>query len=142
MNALGRQAMLGVLSSLVVGLSGCNGCSGCEGQTIEPVAMPPVENPTSIASVAPSVASVAPAPSAVVQESPSAVPNSEHDPTGVSRCCTTIRDNLDSAPDKHKATWKSALAACNEAVEKKTGRKGLEPVREILTPVGWPAACH
>ncbi len=139
-----RRAVAAALSSIVWGLSGCNGCHGCEGQTVESTSIvgqggdgPAVPN------AIPSSAQIAPnQPSPVGAIAASVNTNPEHDPTGVRRCCKTINENLGSAPDKHKATWKSALETCNQAVEKQTGRKGLEPVREILTPVGWPAACQ
>ena len=143
------RLVVGLLFSAGMGLSGCNGCSGCEGQTTASPDPAAAENAdeqtqkiqavTSVASVAPSAA---PALSASVVVIPSALPNPDHDPTGVRRCCGAIAQNLTNAPDKHKATWKSALTACDQAAEKQLGRKGLEPVKEILTPVGWPAACQ
>jgi hypothetical protein len=141
--ALRPKPLVGVFVSLAVGLSGCNGCNGCEGQTVAPVS-PPEQPRAEIAvpNVAPSAVQAAPEPSAVVSAAASVAPNPEHDPSGVRRCCKTISDNLGTAPDKHKATWKSALEACNQVAEKQTGRKGLDAVRDILTPVGWPAACQ
>ncbi len=133
-----RSLFSWVLASIVTGLSGCNGCQGCEGQTSEM----PAESATIEASE-PKIAEVeAPSPEGSAAPIASVAPNPEHDPTGVRRCCKAISDNVESAPDKHKTTWKTALAACNEAAEKNTGRKGLDAVREILTPVGWPVACQ
>lgn len=136
-----QRVLVGLFFWIGMGLSGCNGCSGCEGQTTVEAPPPAAseEQTLKIPQVAPS-AQVAPTTN--VEVAPSAAPNPEHDPTGMRRCCKAISDNLASAPDKHKATWKSALEACNEAVEKQTGRKGLAAAREILTPVGWPAACQ
>jgi hypothetical protein len=90
----------------------------------------------------PSSVDAAPDPSPMATAAASMVPNPEHDPTGMRRCCKAISENLGTAPDKHKATWKSALDACNKAIEKQSGRKELESVREILTPLGWPSACQ
>jgi hypothetical protein len=129
-----RTARIVAFSSIAWGLSGCNGCNGCEGQTLEPSA--PVARQAETAAIPSSVANT-PIPSAMSVNS-----NPEHDPTGVRRCCKAISENLESAPDKHKATWKSALDICNQATQKQTGRKGLEPVRDVLTPVGWPGACQ
>lgn len=136
-----RRALVGVFVGLGIGLSGCNGCSGCEGQT--PSASEVERNASApSSSQAPSAAVVVPqtlvAPSAL----PSIAPNPEHDPTGVRRCCLAIRDNAATAPAKHQEVWKSAIAACSKAMDKNIGRKALEPVREILTPVGYPAACQ
>jgi len=139
-----RRVLGAALVSIAVGLSGCNGCSGCEGQTVTaapPTAQQP-EEAAAVPSATPSAVQASPDPPAAVAVAASVAPNPEHDPTGVRRFCTTNSSNLAVVPDKHKATWKKALEACNEAVEKKTGRKGLEPVRDILTPVGWPAACQ
>ncbi len=133
---------------ITMGLSGCNGCRGCEGQTIEapaPAALPAASVPSATAgqpvrgidtNPAPSAASTMPLSAQAAQADP------QHDPTGVRRCCKEIGDTMASVPDKHKTTWKTALQACNEAIEKNNGRKDLDKVREILTPVGWPAACQ
>jgi hypothetical protein len=142
-----RRAPLAALMCIAIGFSGCNGCSGCEGQTPDPTALPPTltggsnETPA-LPGPAASTEQAAPAtPSAAAALAPGAS-NPEHDPTGVRRCCKSINDNLAAASEKHRPVWKSALDACNQAVEKNTGRKGLESVRELLTPLGWPAACQ
>jgi hypothetical protein len=138
-----RGARMAALMCIVIGFSGCNGCSGCEGQTSDPSTLAAGSNePTALPGPTTSTEQTAPAaPSASASAAPGAS-NPDHDPTGVRRCCKSISDTLATASDKHQPIWKNALDACNQAVEKRTGRKGLEPVRDILTPVGWPAACH
>lgn len=128
---------------IMMGLSGCNGCRGCEGQTIEaPAPSTTPDAPIEPVPAATSATAARPTIDAVPTVVPSAAPDPRHDPTGVRRCCNEINATLGNVPDKHKATWKAALAACHEAIEKNNGRKDLDKVRELLTPVGWPAACQ
>lgn len=55
-----------------------------------------------------------------------------------------------SNPNRHKAFGSrrdcpdvtGVVAAKDKPSEKNNGRKDLDKVREILTPVGWPAACQ
>jgi len=131
-----RRSVVALFFCIGMGLSGCNGCSGCEGQTLEgPTPAATGEQTLKVPEVAPSAVATPPA-SAVA--TPSAAPNPAHDSTGIRLCCKAIEDNVATAPDKHKQIWKSALEACNQALEKQGGRKTLAQVREILTPVGWP----
>ncbi len=135
-----RHMSHAALVSIAIWFAGCNGCNGCEGQT--PQVAPSVANTNSVEPVPSTVPSVV-APAAAASSAEAVVqPHPDHDPTGVVRCCQTVKANLEAAPAKHRATWQTALEKCNEAVAKKMGRKGLEAVREALTQVGYPVACH
>ncbi|UQA55707.1 hypothetical protein [Polyangium aurulentum] len=130
MSMMRRWFVMG--AALISGAGG--GCRGCE-ET--PGGSPPATDATAVTAQA--VVDGGASDGGETVRLPS---GTERDPTGVRRCCLAIGRNVAGAPSEHKAAWQAAFDACNQAAEGDAGRAGLEPVRQALKELGWPAACQ